>query len=135
MLNNITLQARLGSDPEIRYTKTNTPVVSLDVACDRDRKNENGKRLTDWITIVAYKNRAELIHKFFRKGDMILIQGRLQPREYTDKNGNKRTACEVIVSGVNFCGSKKQGSDINELAQYENVQFTEETEADGDLPF
>ena len=130
MLNTLIMQARLGSDPEIRYTRnSNTAVVSMNVACDRDMKTADGERKTDWITIVAYGNQAEFINKYFKKGDAILIQGRLQSRNYEDNNGNKRTAFEVLVNTVNFCGSK------NSAEKPKTGTFVEMDEADDDLPF
>lgn len=132
MLNNIIIQARLGSEPEVRYTAKNTPVVSLNVACDRDNKTADGERKTDWITIVAYDTRAEFIKKFFKKGDMILVQGRLQSRNYEDKNGVKRTAWEVVVNTVNFCGGKSNNE--NEKPRYQE-HFTEMDGSEEDLPF
>ena len=103
MLNSITLHGRLGRDPELRYTQqSQIPVASFSIAVDRNGKDAG----TDWINIVAWNKTAELIDKYFRKGDEILISGRLQIRSYEDKNGNKRTVAEVVADRIDFCGKK-----------------------------
>lgn len=121
MLNHITLMGRLTKDPELRYTQTNTPVASFTIAVDRDF----GEKQTDFISIVAWKKTAEFVDKYFHKGSMIALSGRLQIRSYEDKDGNKRTAAEVVAYSVYFGETKKQSVD---------VQF-EEIDDDDDIPF
>lgn len=108
MLNRVILQGRLGSDPELKTTPNGVEVVSLNVACDRDRKDANGERQTDWISVQAWRNTAKFISQYFTKGSSILVEGRLQTRSYTDKNGNKRTAFDVVADNVHFCGGKSE---------------------------
>lgn len=104
MLNQVSLHGRLGRDPEIRYTQQeNIPVATVSIAVSRDGKNAG----TDWIDLVAWRNTAEFLEKYFRKGDEILVTGRLQIRDYQDRNGNKRRTAEVVVSHVDFCGKKE----------------------------
>lgn len=141
MLNKIILQARLGSDPELKTTPNGVEVVTVNVACDRDRKDANGERQTDWFTVTAWRNSAKFLSTYFRKGSSILVEGRLQTRSYTDKEGNKRTAFEVVADNVHFCGSKTEGG--NQTTNYGAPNygtpgadaFRELSEDDGALPF
>lgn len=109
MLNNWCGQGRLAKDVELRYTATQVPVASFSIACDRDFKSRDGERETDWIDIVAWNSAAEFVSKYFRKGDLIIVSGRIQTRTYEDKNGNKRKAVEVVGTSFNFCGKKGEG--------------------------
>lgn len=107
MLNHITLMGRLTRDPELRHTGSNLPVASFTLAVDRDRKNEAGEKATDFIDVVVWRNTAEFVSKFFFKGSMAVVSGRLQIREWTDKDGNKRRNAEVVAENVYFGDSKK----------------------------
>lgn len=132
MLNVVALQGRLARDPELRQTQAGKAVTNFAIACDR------GKDQTDWFDVVAWEKSAEFICKYFRKGSMILLEGRLQSRKYQDKNGNNRTAIEVVVGSVNFCGGKQEnGAAVTTKAdKSETVQEGFEPIADdGDLPF
>lgn len=102
MLNNITIQGRLTKDIELRYTKTDKAVASFTIACNRSYGEE-----TDFINCIAWQKTAEFIQKYFNKGDMLLLSGRLQQRTYEDKDGKKRSAFDVVVNEINFCESKK----------------------------
>ena len=115
MLNHIDLMGRLTRDPELRYTQSQTPVASFRIAVDRDFGGRDGaERQTDFIDVVAWRSTAEFVSKWFRKGQMIALQGPIQVRNYEDRNGNKRTAVEIIANEVSFCGSKaEQGSQRN----------------------
>ena len=104
MLNMVILQGRLTADPELRMTQTGKSVVSFSVACDRAKKEDG----CDFIRCQAWEKTADFIDKYFHKGDMILLDGQLRQREWTDKEGKKRTGIEVLVRNVNFCGSKAQ---------------------------
>lgn len=105
MLNTITIQGRLTRDPELRRTGNGVAVTNFTVACERDF-NESGEKVTDFIECVAWRNTAEFANKYFSKGKMAVVRGRLQIRPFTDKNGNKRTAAEVVVESLYFCGDK-----------------------------
>lgn len=107
MLNHIALYGRLTRDPELRYTQNQTPVVSFSIACERDYKPEGGERETDYIDIVGWRHTAEFISKYFGKGDPIIVDGRLQIRDWTDRDGNKRRSAEVVADNVYFAGSKR----------------------------
>ena len=106
MLNKIFIMGRLTRDPELRRTQNGTAVTSFTLAVDRDFKNADGTKDTDFIDVVAWRNTAEFVSKYFQKGSMIAIEGSLQTRQYQDKNGNNRTATEVLASQVSFCGGK-----------------------------
>lgn len=110
MLNTITLMGRLTHDPELRKTPADISVTSFSIACDRDFKNENGEADTDFFDIVAWRKTAEFVANHFEKGKMICIDGRLQQRKYTDKEGNKRYAIEIIADRCYFCGSKNENN-------------------------
>ena len=105
MLNHITLMGRLTRDPELRRAGE-TPVCSFTLACDRDFKN-NGQTETDFIDIVAWRNTATFVNQYFTKGRMAVVSGRLQIREWNDKDGNKRRSAEVVADNVYFGDSKK----------------------------
>lgn len=109
MLNSITLMGRLTRDPELRRTGSGTPVASFTIAVDRDfGSKENGERATDFIDIVAWRNTAEFVSKYFSKGRMAVVSGRLEIRTWTDKDGNKRRNAEVVAENVYFGDSKKE---------------------------
>ena len=110
MLNRIILMGRLTRDPELRHTQTGTAVASFTLAVDRDFKDRNsGERATDFIDIVAWRNTAEFVSKYFTKGRMAVVEGRLQIRDWTDKDGNKRTTAEVVADNIYFGDSKRDG--------------------------
>ena len=108
MLNHITIMGRLTRDPELRRTGSGIAVASFSVAVDRDfGKNENGEKETDFIDCVAWRQTGEFISKYFTKGSMIVVSGRLQIRSWTDKEGNKRRTAEVVADNVYFGESKR----------------------------
>ena len=110
MLNHITLMGRLVRDPELRRTGTGVAVASFTVAVDRDfAGRESGERETDFIDCVAWRNTGEFVSKYFTKGSMIVVSGRLQIRGWTDKEGNKRRTAEVVADNVYFGESKRSG--------------------------
>ena len=111
MLNHIVLMGRLTRDPELRYTASNVPVASFSIAVDRDfGRGENGEKQTDFINVSAWRQTGEFVSKYFTKGSMIVVSGRLQIRDYTDRDGNRRTAAEVVADNVYF-GESKRGSE------------------------
>ena len=144
-LNHVSIMGRLVKDVELRYTQTQKPVATFTVAVDRDFSTQNGERETDFFDVVAWNNTAAFAEKYFKKGSMIVVAGRLQTRTYTDKNGNNRKATEIIASNIYFWESKKNESaqprrNVNELAErYPNVVKTRsafsEIDDDVSLPF
>ena len=111
MLNHIVIMGRLTRDPELRRTGSGIAVASFSVAVDRDfGKNENGEKETDFIDCVAWRQTGEFVSKYFTKGRMIVVSGRLQVRSWTDKDGNKRRTAEVVADNVYF-GDSKRDSD------------------------
>ncbi|MBR5774275.1 MAG: single-stranded DNA-binding protein [Clostridia bacterium] len=108
MINNVVLMGRLVADPELRTTPTGVSVTSFAIAVERSYAKQGEERNADFIDIVAWRQSADFITRYFRKGSMIAIEGSLQTRTYTDKDGNKRKAVEVLVSRASFCGSKNE---------------------------
>ncbi len=159
MLNRIILMGRLTRDPELRHTQTGTAVASFSLAVDRDFKSrESGEKATDFIDIVAWRNTAEFVSKYFTKGRMAVVEGRLQMRDWTDKEGNKRRSAEVVADNIYFGDSKRDGDSAGSYApSYSappaysapagggyapapaapliNDQFAELNDDDGELPF
>ena len=109
MLNHIVLMGRLTRDPELRRTGSGVAVASFTIACDRDF-GQNGQKETDFIDVTAWRNTAEFVDKYFNKGRMAVVSGRLQIRSWTDKDGNKRKTAEVVADNVYFGDSKPEGS-------------------------
>ena len=110
MLNHIVIMGRLARDPELRHTQTGTPVASFRLAVDRDFKDKNtGERQTDWIDVVAWRGTGEFVSRYFSKGRMAVVEGRLQIRDWTDKEGNKRRSAEVVADSVYFGDSRRDG--------------------------
>lgn len=109
MLNICALMGRIVADPELKTTQSGISVTSFRIAVDRNTVDSSGNRQTDFIDIVAWRTTAEFVCKYFTKGQMIALNGRIQTRSYEDKQGNKRTAVEVVADNVSFCGSKNEG--------------------------
>ncbi len=110
MLNKIFLMGRLTRDPELRHTQSGTPVASFTLAVDHDFKDKTtGERATDFIDIVAWRQTGEFVSRYFSKGRMAVVEGRLQMRDWTDKEGNKRRSAEVVADQVYFGDSKRDG--------------------------
>ena len=132
---------RLTADPELRTTPNGISVTSFSIAVDRAYQKAGTERQTDFINCVAWRQTAEFITKYFQKGSMIAVNGTLQQRSYTDKDGNKRTAYDVVIDNASFCGSKSEGSTrprSDEPASFSNAgmgDFEEITMSDDDLPF
>ena len=158
MLNQIVLMGRLVRDPELRYTQSQIPVCSFSIAVDRDfaRAENGGDRQTDFINIVAWRQQAEFVSKYFTKGSMIVVAGRLQMRDWTDRDGNKRTSAEVQTEHVWFGESKRSREEYGTPPPYGASApaggampsggksnpvldgpgpFTEMGDVDGELPF
>ena len=150
MLNHITIMGRLTRDPELRRTGSGIAVASFTVAVDRDfASRESGERETDFIDCVAWRQTGEFVSKYFTKGRMAVVEGRLQIRDWTDQNGGKRRSAEVVADNVYFGDSKREGgSDYNAAPAYSapagrsnaapyggHSDFAEIGEEDGELPF
>ena len=150
MLNHITIMGRLTRDPEIRYTQSQTPVTSFTLAVDRDfGGRDGGEKQTDFIDCVAWRQTAEFVSKYFTKGSMAVVSGRLQFRDWTDRDGGKRRNAEVVVDNIYFGESKRRdGGDVRSESRpayqssYESVSpsmgasaFSELGDDDGELPF
>lgn len=109
MINVTVLMGRMVADPELKTTPNGNSVCSFRIAVERRFPGSNGERQTDFINIVAWRSTAEFICRYFTKGQMIAVHGHIQTRPYEDKQGNKRTAVEVVADNVSFCGSKREG--------------------------
>ena len=142
MINVVAIMGRLVADPQLRQTTTGKNVASFRIACDRGRRDANGQNQADFLDVVAWDRTAEFVCRYFSKGSLIAIDGRIQSRSYQDKNGNNRTAIEIVAQNVSFCGEKKQETKpfppANEnalnFAQGGNDDFAPVDDAD-DLPF
>lgn len=129
MLNKALLQGRLTKDPELRYTTNGKAVATVCIAVERNRKNASGEKETDWINLVVWDKKAELLSKHFAKGQMLIADGSIQTRSYTDKDGNKRTAFEVVVDNIYFADSKKDdGQKAASQGQTQSYTFPENFE-------
>ena len=161
MLNKVFIMGRLTRDPELRRTQTGTAVASFSLAVDRDFKDKStGERTTDFIDVVAWRQTGEFVSRYFTKGRMAVVEGRLQIRDWTDKDGNKRRTAEVVADQVYFGDSKREGDGGSYSAGYSNnqggyaggysapaapsgygaapmggSQFAELSDDDGELPF
>ena len=150
MLNKVIVIGRLVRDPELRRTQSGTAVTSFSLAVDRDFKGQNGEKETDFIDVVAWRTTAEFVSKYFTKGRMAVVEGRLQIREWTDKDGNKRRSAEVVADNVYFGDAKKEDSESGGNSGYRHDQhtsasgygapsgpdqFAELSDDDGELPF
>ena len=154
MLNKIILMGRLTHDPELRRTQNGTAVTGFSLAVERDFKDEDGKRATDFIDIVAWRAAAEFVAKYFTKGRMAVVEGRLQIRDWTDKDGNKRRSAEVVADNVYFGDSKRDAESAGPYSGGYSApsggrspapsgfgapdmgdQFAELSDDDGELPF
>lgn len=131
MINNVTLMGRLTADPVLKTTNSGLEVCSFCVAVERSYKADNGEKQTDFINITAWRQTAAFVCKYFQKGQMIALTGSIQTRSYEDKNGNKRTAVEVVANNVSFCGSKSD----NAAAVKSDAVPVGIDAAEDDLPF
>ena len=146
MLNICALQGRLARDPELRQTNTGKQVATFTLAVDRGRRDANGKSVADWIPVIAWERAAEFAYKWLTKGQMVAVDGRLQSRTYTAKDGTNRTVLEVVANNINFWGSKadnpapaapagpRVGAPAADYNQMDGDDFAM-IEDEGDLPF
>ncbi len=145
MLNKAILMGRLTRNPELRHTQSNTAVASFTLAIDRDRKGQNNERQTDFIDCVAWGKTAEFVNQWFTKGMVAIVVGRIQSRNWEDKNGNKRVTIEINVDEVSFGETKKSRENNQQEAQNSSPasfsspaypsDFAELADDDSDVPF
>ena len=138
MINNVTLLGRLTAAPELKTTPTGTPVTTFCIAVDRRYTPKDGEKQADFINCRAWRSTAEFITRYFNKGDTIAVTGAIQTRKYTDRDGNNRTAFEVVIDQASFCGGKGNGNsgtadDVTPAPPPVNANFTEIN--DDELPF
>lgn len=144
MINNAVIMGRICHDLELRTTASSTSVTNFTVAVDRNYQKQGEEKQTDFIDVVAWRQTADFVCRYFKKGSMIAVQGSIQTRNYEDKNGNKRTAVEIVADNVSFCGSKSDNggnATNNTLAPTNATQgnfggdFEEIPDDDNSLPF
>lgn len=136
MLNHIVLMGRLTRDPELRRTNNGTAVASFSIAVDRDFKNSaTGEKETDFIDVTAWRNTAEFVSKYFSKGRMAVVFGRLQIRNWNDKEGNKHRSAEVVADNIYFGDSKSSGTSGQQSAPAPVTDYGILDEDDGECPF
>ena len=137
MFNLVVLTGRLTADPELKTTQSGISVTSFSIAVDR-RYRSGEDRQTDFINIVAWRQTAEFVTKYFKKGSLIGIEGSIQTRKYQDKDGNNRTVFEVVANNVQFVESKRDSAPSSEPASFSNAgvdDFAEIGDVDAELPF
>ncbi|WP_099203779.1 single-stranded DNA-binding protein [Scatolibacter rhodanostii] len=149
MLNVAVIMGRLVADPELRHTPNDVAVTTFTLAVDRSFSKAGTERQADFIDVVAWRNTAEFVCKYFQKGRMMAVNGSIQTRTYTDKDGNKRKAFEIVASDVNFADSKRDSAGGSDFAPKTTPAFSEpasayssgsnedfeEIQGDDDLPF
>ncbi|GFI72031.1 single-stranded DNA-binding protein [Clostridiales bacterium] len=144
MINSVIIMGRLTYDPELRTTPNGISVVRFQVACDRNFSRSGEDKKTDFIDVTAWRQTAEFVSRYFRKGSMIAVEGSIQTDNFTDKDGNKRKSVQVVANNVSFCGSKAEsGTTSNPVfsqpapsyASADNSDFEEISDDDDDLPF
>lgn len=139
MINSVALTGRLTKDPEVRRTQNDKAVSSFTIAVDRDYKNQDGSRTADFVNCVAWGKSAELLHSYAHRGDMLGIEGRIQTRNYQDKNGNRVFVTEVLVGKLSFLGGGKSGNNSNTSHSHTQDPFPKNSNNvqvnPNDLPF
>lgn len=144
MLNNVVLMGRLTADPELRHTPNDIAVTTFSIAVDRDFQRQGAEKQTDFINIVAWRQTAEFVCRYFRKGQLVALRGSIQTRSYNDKEGNKRTAFEIVADNVYFAEPKRNNDSapaattrFDEPSSFSNgtANDFEEIVGDDDLPF
>lgn len=149
MLNKAVLMGRLTRDPELRYTQAGVAVASFSLAVDRDYQRNGEEREADFFDVTAWRHTGEFVSKYFSKGDMMVVEGRLELQKYTDRDGNNRQKVQIIANNVYFGSSKKSGGTSGGMSEgqshdspdYESyysegaATYEELSDDDGDLPF
>lgn len=136
-LNSVHIMGRITKEPELRFTQSETAVVSFTLAVDRDYQIGGSERQTDFVECVAWRKTAEFVSKHFHKGQMMALHGSLQSRKWQDKDGNNRVSWEVVADSVYFCGDKKSenSGDTYKGVNVDPPTFTDLPDGDGELPF
>ncbi|UZT83200.1 single-stranded DNA-binding protein [Caproicibacterium sp. BJN0003] len=129
MLNVAVLMGRLTADPELRHTSNDIAVTSFTLAVDRSYVKSGAERATDFIDIVAWRNTADFVCKYFRKGQLVAVQGAIQTRSYTDRDGNKRKAFEIVADNVHFAESKRDFNSANGNYHHETASAQQQSPA------
>ena len=129
MLNVVAIMGRLVADPELRTTPAGHSVCSFRIACDRSYVQQGQERQADFIDIVAWRQQADFVSKYFQKGSMIAVEGSLQTRNYQDKNGNNRTAVEVVANNISFAGAKRQDDQRAPSYEQQTISHVQQAKA------
>ena len=129
MLNVVAIMGRLVADPELRTTPAGYSVCSFRIACDRSYVQQGQERQADFIDIVAWRQQADFVSKYFQKGSMIAVEGSLQTRQYQDKQGSKRTAVEVVANNISFAGAKRQDSQSVPSYEQQTTSYVQQAKA------
>lgn len=136
MINNVVLMGRLIADPELKNTNTGLEVCSFCIAVDRRFQKKDGEKQTDFINVTAWRQTAAFVCKYFRKGQMIALQGSIQTEKYEDKDGNKRTSFKVVADNVSFCGGKNESASSQVPSNdYRGIDAVEDDPIPDDVPF
>lgn len=137
MVNNVVIMGRMVRDPELRQLDNGTSVTSFSVAVDRNYVDKTtNERQADFLNVVAWRQTADFVCKYFHQGDMIALEGSLQSRKYTDKDGNNRTAIEIVANNISFCGGKNGGNaNANAGAASATMVANAPSEDNDELPF
>lgn len=134
MLNVVAIMGRLVADPELRTTPAGHSVCSFRIACDRSYVQQGQERQADFINIVAWRQQADFVSKYFQKGSLIAVEGSLQTRQYQDKNGNNRTAVEVVANNISFAGAKRQDSQSVPSYEQQTTSHVQQAKAAQNAP-
>lgn len=134
MLNVVAIMGRLVADPELRTTPAGHSVCSFRIACDRSYVQQGQERQADFIDIVAWRQQADFVSKYFQKGSMIAVEGSLQTRQYQDKQGSNRTAVEVVANNISFAGAKRQDSQSVPSYEQQTTSHVQQAKAAQNAP-
>lgn len=134
-LNKVFIMGRVVKDPELKYTQTSVPVCGFSLAVERNYKEKNGERSADFIDVVAWRGTAEFVSKYFKKGKMAIVDGKLQIRDWTAQDGTKRRSAEVVADHVYFGDSKREGTDGTDQNDTDAEDGFIPLEEEGELPF
>lgn len=129
MLNVVAIMGRLVADPELRTTTQGNSVCSFRIACDRSYVQQGQERQADFIDIVAWRQQADFVSRYFQRGSLIAIEGSLQTRQYQDKQGNKRTAVEVVANNISFAGAKRQDAQSAPSYEQQTISHVQQAKA------
>ena len=129
MLNVVAIMGRLVADPELRTTTQGNGVCNFRIACDRSYVQQGQERQADFMDIVAWRQQADFVSKYFQRGSLIAVEGSLQTRQYKDKNGNSRTAVEVVANNISFAGAKRQDAQSAPSYEQQTISHVQQAKA------